>query len=167
MPTREELAKRRNHLEQVITELKESGTELTEKNLLAGMTQRLPEYNRNNLYNDRLNLKAEDTFVSDLSIYTYSSTIREMFEDIDLIRRETKKDFEDPSGFVRVNSKKIFLSTVELREKILSGKALDVSIELLGKEFRRLREDKEKLETELNKIKSLPANSSGMESGTD
>jgi hypothetical protein len=85
--------------------------------------------------------------VSDLAVYTYSSTIREMFEDLDKVKESAEADFNHDKGFVRVNARKTVIDTVLAKEKILSGKALDVSVELLGKKYREMRDKLNQLES--------------------
>ncbi len=158
-PTNEELKARRTKLDDVLTQYSEDNKlkhidnqrEQTNKEIIEAMQAHYPRYDKDHLYKDRLYIMAHDTFVSEMSIFRYSHTIRGMFEDIEEIQREAKKNYTHDKGFIRINSMKIGLEAIKLKEDILSGKAMDVSIELLGKKMRRMEEEN-------NKLTSKPVN---------
>ena len=113
------------------------------------MQAHYPEYDRHNLHKDRLYVMASDNFVSELSIFRYSSTMRDIFEKIERVEDQAFKEFNNEKGFVKVNSMKIVLDAQKLKSDILSGKALDVSVEQLGKKMRQVLEKNEQLNQQL------------------
>ena len=141
-PTQAQITERRTKLKNIMLELWDNNNNPTDKALLENMIKIYPSYDRNNLYVDKLSVKADDNFVTELSVFTYSSMMRDIFNKIEYIENESKKSFEDPSGFARVNSMKIYLDCQKLKADILEGKVLDVSVELLGKKLRKLIEEK-------------------------
>lgn len=155
-PTNEQLLKRRQTLLSIQENHNNSKKPVTKTAIRDEMRAKsgYPDYSFDMLRVDEMHIKSTNTFVSDLAMYTYSSTIQGMFEDLDHVRDTAMKDFEHEKGFVRINSKKLVVDTVLAKEKILSGRTLDVSIELLGKKLRQITAQKNDYEAELNKLKS-------------
>ena len=140
-PTNEQLATRRHILQRTTEQnpkLIKSHDVIKAMRLNVGYEQ----YNKENLRVDRLHIKALDTFVSDLALYTYSNTIHIMFDDLEEIKNKAREFYDSEKGFVKINALKIGIDVVGMKEKILSGKALDVSVELLGKRMRSMIEAK-------------------------
>lgn len=144
-PTHDELQARRTQLDDILTNYKEKKKEPLNREIITAMKKNHPRYDKDTLYKDRLYIMANDTFVSEMSIFRYSSTIREIFDKIKLVENKAEENIDDPKGFVKVNSLKLILEAQKLKGEILSGKAMDVSIELLGKKLRRLEDENEKL----------------------
>jgi len=150
-PTNEELVTRREKLDVILTEHKEKKESPADKELIKEMKAVYSGYDRHMLHKDRLYIMANDSFVSEMSIFRYSHTIRTMFEDIEEIQAVAKTNYDNEKGFVRINALKIGLESIKLKEDILSGKAMDVSIELLGKKMRKLTEENNQLTGKLTK----------------
>ena len=144
-PTHEELEFRRNRLEEILHEAWDRRENPTTGELVIKMQEHFPTYDRFNLAKDRLAVQARDNFVSELSIFSYSAMMRDIFNKIEYVENESQKDFDDSKGFVRINSKKIYLECQKLKANILEGKVMDISVELLGKKLRSMQEENTKL----------------------
>ena len=125
----------------------------TNQELIKHMNKTWPNYTRHSLYDDKIAIKSGSTFIHDLSLYSFSAYIEDIFNKIELIEREAMKDFNDSSGFVKVNSKKIVLDAQKVKADILTGQTINISVELLAKNMRKLQEQNKKL-TEAKYLKT-------------
>lgn len=148
--TNQQIAGRRAALAGIIAD-RQAAHESTEPHaLLDAMLKEWPTYSRKECYEDRNHIAQENPFIRNMALYNYSETIEGMFKAIERTEQAAFKDFEHISGFVRVNSKNIVLKAQEIKEKMLSGKVLDMSVSLLAKEMRRLKEENKVLKIEAN-----------------
>ena len=146
MPTKAELIIRREKLTEILQEVWDKRQNPKDNELIEAMRAAgYREYARIHLYRDKLAVQAEDHFVSELSIFSYSAMMRNIFDKIEYVENESQKDFDDSKGFVRINSKKIYLECQKLKADILEGKVMDISVELLGKKLRTMQEENRKL----------------------
>ena len=148
--TNEQIRGRRSHLAGIIADKQAAHESIEPHELLEAMKAEHPTYSRRECYEDRNHIAQHNPFIRDMALYNYSETVETMFKDIERTKRAAYDDFEHISGFVRVNSKNIVLKAVEIKEKMLSGKVLDISVSLLAKEMRKLKEE--------NKILKIKAN---------
>lgn len=142
VPTENHITRRREALNEIKEELGESYETTPKKELIQLMIKKgYDDYTKDKLYKDELEIIGADSFVYELSVYRYSGILRDIFEKIALIERESKKDFDSNSGFVKVNSKKLYLECQKVKTDILESKAVDISIELMSKKLRKLQQE--------------------------
>ena len=146
-PTEEALAVRRNDLAVYLHESLDKRVMPTDAQLIEFMSKNYPDYNRNQLFRDKNALKERENFVADLSVKSYSYYLKEIWDKIEVVEREAFKDFDNNSGFVRINAKKIILDAQKLRSDLIQNN-IDLSVEKLGKRLRELTEENEKLKKE-------------------
>lgn len=149
-PTNEALEVRRGHLSNYIHEQLDARLMPTNKQLLAFMRESYPEYTIDQLFKDKKQLQLKENFVSELSITSYSYYLKEIWDKIEVVEREAFKDFDNNSGFVRINAKKIILDAQKLRSDLISNN-IDLSVEKLGKKLRELTQDNQKLRDQYEK----------------
>ena len=147
--TIEEIRRRRGALAGIIS-TKQAHNESIEPAVLVEAMKDLKwdGYTKQACYEDRCHIAQENPFIRDMALFNYSETVETMFKDIERTKQAAYDDFEHISGFVRVNSKNIVLKSIEIKEKLLSGKILDISVSLLAKEMRKLKEENKILKIE-------------------
>ena len=116
--------------------------------LIAFMKQEFPQYDRNKLFRDMKHIRSADNFVLELSIESYSWFIRDIFNKIEICEQEAMNDFNNNSGFVRINAKKLLLDCQKVKSDILSGNVINLSVEKLSKLLRALQDENKKLKEE-------------------
>lgn len=144
-PTKDDIVERISQLREFIhNTINSKNRPPTRKECVDHMLTRydysIQKYNR-----DIREINVDNTFLSDIARYNYSSYLSQIWENLESLEDETKSNFYDPSGFVKVNSKKIYLDIQKVKLELLGGKALDVSVELLGKRMRLLRDENTRL----------------------
>ncbi len=148
-PTNDQLLARRRKLDDIIHSHAQDPEKPKDKELIKEMQAHYEGYDRHHLHKDRLYIMASDNFVSEMSMFRYSATMRDIFSKIDLVQERAIKEFDNEKGFVKINSMKLVLEANKLKNDILEGKAMDTSIELLGKQLRKLTEENDKLTNQL------------------
>lgn len=148
--TNHQISARRSHLAGIIADKQGQHESIEPHALLEAMLKEYPTYSRKECYEDRNHIAQENPFIRNMALYNYSETIEGMFKAIERTETAAFDDFDHISGFVRVNSKNIVLKAQEIKEKMLSGKVLDMSVSLLAKEMRRLKEENKILKIEAN-----------------
>jgi N-glycosylase/DNA lyase len=108
--------------------------------------------NRSTLYRDRKDINQRNSFVRDLSESNYSTYVQEMFENIDFVTDEAMQMLTTTrNDRTKIFSGKLILEAVRTKTEILSGKVLDISVELLGKKLSSMREENHNLKEKLAK----------------
>ncbi|QLH07206.1 hypothetical protein [Nitrosopumilus ureiphilus] len=88
----------------------------------------------------------------DSSESNYSNYIEIMWEDIELVKQGSQEMFlTAKSDSIKNNVGKLILETVRTKIELLSSKALDISVELLGKKLRQFRDENQDLKQQLGK----------------
>ncbi len=146
--SREQISRRRNILSEYLKESLDNRLIPTDRECIAHMSKDYEGYSRGALYRDKLAIKAGSKFIHELSTYSYSAYIEDLFNKIELVESESMKDFEHSSGFVRINAKKLMLDCQKVKGDLLSGQVLNVSVEKLGKKLRETLEENKKLKEE-------------------
>lgn len=150
MTTHEEKTAREDTLEKIL----QNNTELKhDRDIVPLMKQAgWPKYDRHQCHKDRMGLARRNTFVVDLSSSLYSQKLENMFEEIKNVRKEAHDLIRDAkSGDTKfknwtiTQALKLIDGSVKTEESILSGKALDISVSMLGKKLQALEEENAKL----------------------
>lgn len=145
-----DIIERQTILAEIISDQKAEHNPTTPKELLPKMKKRGYNIDRSTLYRDRLAINQRNSFVRDLSESNYSSYIQDMFENIDYVTDEAMQMLTTTGNDkTKILSGKLILEGVRTKTEILSGKVLDISVELLSKKMRSMREENNNLQQEL------------------
>ena len=155
-----ELDARLDALTQIITEEYSDGRKIIGKEIIKKMKELgYPEYTKDTLYRDRCRLNRKNPFLRDMAESNYSKIVEEMWNDIELVNDKAKELLEDAKTAEKKRSVgRLILETVELRDKILNGNVMDVSLSLLSNKLDKLENDNRKLEIENEDLKKKKYN---------
>jgi len=147
-----DIVTRQHVLEEIIFNLKLDNISVTPKILLEKMKEKEYKIDRSTLYRDRLSINQRNSFLRDLSESNYSFYVENMWEDIELVTQGSQEMFittKNPN--IKNNAGKLILETVRTKIELFNSKALDISVELLGKKMRSLKKENTHLKYQLEK----------------
>ena len=119
----------------------------TDIELIEFMSKKYPDYNKGQLYRDKHAIRANNDFVANMSIHSYSHYVADIWHKIEIIERSSLKLLSDPSGFTKINAHKVVLDAQKLKMDLMTQN-MDISVEKLGKLLSKLTEENKKLKEE-------------------
>ena len=140
------------------------------------------DYNRQMHYRDKTDLNKNSTFLIDLAQFNYSAYIEEISDNLRFIEEQAKAMYRQewnqdktitkhivvnnelvqveehhktaPIAAPKLKALEIIANVQKLRTDLVSGDTLNISAALIGKKFREMQEDVNRLEKPVPKSKS-------------
>ena len=146
----QDIKKRRDALLFILLDFKKKGLEPSREQLLQFLSRKGYKIDLSTLYRDRCALNMENSFVKDLTFLpNYSAYMEDMWEDMEIVRRWCLEkihdmwDSKNPHLMFQVG--KLLHENVKTKIDFLNGGVLSLSISLLTKEVKKIKEENQAL----------------------